>query len=253
MTASSALRPSSPSAPATAVFYRYSQELFEGLKAYRADSGSMAVFRPQANAARFNAGCRRMAMPELPEETFLRALQFLARRTGLDPGRRGQQPLPPPFMIATERGLSVNHPSGVPVLRDRLLQQAGLLSTNSAVKVWLSAGPPARPPAARATSVQQQPAAFAAQQQAVRRAATRWCGWTPPSRSWVEEIGSMEPILVYGSGSSASVMTPTLTGWLLPGITRDSLLRLAPALGVPAAEDASRSPPGGTRFARPVR
>src|SRR5262245_14436864 len=48
--------------PATAVFH-YAQELFEGLKAYRQDSGSVVMFRPQANAARFTAGSRRMAMP----------------------------------------------------------------------------------------------------------------------------------------------------------------------------------------------
>src|SRR2546421_10669834 len=56
--------------PATAVFH-YGQELFEGLKAYRQASGSIVMFRPQANAARFNAGCRRMAMPEPAEGTFL--------------------------------------------------------------------------------------------------------------------------------------------------------------------------------------
>src|SRR3981081_689956 len=61
--------------PAPAVFH-YGQELFEGLKAYRQDSGSIVMFRPQANAARFNAGCRRMAMPELPAETFLRGLEL---------------------------------------------------------------------------------------------------------------------------------------------------------------------------------
>src|SRR6202000_3130584 len=65
--------------PATAVFH-YGQELFEGLKAYRQASGSVVMFRPQANAARFNAGCRRMAMPELPEETFLRALELLVQQ-----------------------------------------------------------------------------------------------------------------------------------------------------------------------------
>ena len=77
--------------------FHYGQELFEGLKAYRQDSGSIVMFRPQANAARFNAGCRRMAMPELPEETFLRALELLvAQDRDWIPGRRGQQPLPAP-------------------------------------------------------------------------------------------------------------------------------------------------------------
>jgi branched-chain amino acid aminotransferase len=52
----------------------------------------------------------------------------------------------------------------------------------------------------------------------------------------VEEMGGMNLYFVYGSGPSARVMTPELTGSLLPGITRDSLLRLAPTLGVPAEE-----------------
>ena len=62
--------------PATAVFH-YSQEFFEGLKAYRRPDGSIVLFRPDANAARFNMTARRMAMPELPEETFIRALELL--------------------------------------------------------------------------------------------------------------------------------------------------------------------------------
>ena len=62
--------------PATMVFH-YAQEFFEGLKAYRQPSGSITLFRPDANAARFNRSARRMAMPELPEETFVRALELL--------------------------------------------------------------------------------------------------------------------------------------------------------------------------------
>src|SRR3546814_2337853 len=60
--------------PATAVLH-YAQEIFEGLKAYRLDDGSMALFRVEANAARFNASARRMAMAELPEELFVAAVK----------------------------------------------------------------------------------------------------------------------------------------------------------------------------------
>ena len=97
--------------PATSVFH-YGQELFEGLKAYRQASGSVVMFRPQANAARFNAGARRMAMPELPEETFLRALELLvAQDREWIPEGEGNSLYLRPFMIATQRGLGVNHPS----------------------------------------------------------------------------------------------------------------------------------------------
>jgi len=91
--------------PATAVFH-YGQELFEGMKAYRQDSGAVVMFRPQANAARFNTGARRMAMPELPESAFLRALELLvAADKDWIPAGEGNSLYLRPFMIATQRGL----------------------------------------------------------------------------------------------------------------------------------------------------
>jgi len=52
--------------PAASVLH-YAQEILEGLKAYRFETGEIALFRPEANAARFNASARRLAMPEIPE------------------------------------------------------------------------------------------------------------------------------------------------------------------------------------------
>ena len=60
--------------PAAAVLH-YAQEIFEGLKAYRRDDGTLTLFRPQANAARFNVSARRLAMPEMPEELFIEAIR----------------------------------------------------------------------------------------------------------------------------------------------------------------------------------
>jgi len=98
--------------PATSVFH-YAQEIFEGLKAYRTGGGEIVAFRPQANAARFNRSAARMAMPQLPAELFLKSLELLV---GQD---RDWVPTAPehslylrPFMIATQRGLGVNRPSG---------------------------------------------------------------------------------------------------------------------------------------------
>src|SRR6188472_2468419 len=56
--------------PAAAVLH-YAQEIFEGLKAYKLADGSLALFRPDENARRFNASAARLAMPALPEETFV--------------------------------------------------------------------------------------------------------------------------------------------------------------------------------------
>src|SRR4029077_11770823 len=64
--------------PAAAVLH-YGQEIFEGLKAYRRDDGSIALFRPEQNARRFRASAVRMAMPELPETMFLQAIEELVK------------------------------------------------------------------------------------------------------------------------------------------------------------------------------
>src|SRR5580692_9336429 len=87
--------------PATQVFH-YSQEIFEGLKAYRQASGPIVAFRPQANAARFNRSAVRMAMPELPEATFVRAIDLLvAQDRDWVPTQEGHSLYLRPLMIAT--------------------------------------------------------------------------------------------------------------------------------------------------------
>src|SRR5690349_9217982 len=60
--------------PAAAVLH-YAQEIFEGLKAYRGNNGAVTLFRPEQNARRFNKSAQRMAMPEVPEELFLGAIE----------------------------------------------------------------------------------------------------------------------------------------------------------------------------------
>src|SRR5580700_10504951 len=97
--------------PATSVLH-YSQEFFEGLKAYRQDNGSIAAFRPWANAARFNSSARRMAMPELPEEAFIRAIELLVSQDrNWVPDGDGRSLYLRPFTIATQVGLGINSPS----------------------------------------------------------------------------------------------------------------------------------------------
>jgi branched-chain amino acid aminotransferase len=224
--------------PATAVFH-YAQEFFEGLKAYRQDSGAIAMFRPEANAARFNAGARRMAMPELPESAFLRALELLV---GQDrdwiPAGAGNSLYLRPFMIATQRGLGVNNPSSEYLFSVIASPSASYFGAGKTVKVWLSEDyTRAAPGGTGAVKCGgNYAAAFLAQQQAVDKGCDQVVWLDAASHTWVEEMGGMNLYFVYGSGSSARIMTPALTGTLLPGITRDSLLRLAPTLGIPATE-----------------
>ena len=93
--------------PASAVLH-YGQEIFEGLKAYRTAEGSIQSFRPYANAARFQASARRLAMPELPQETFVAAVEALVQQDAAwVPSQDEASLYLRPFMIATEVGLGV--------------------------------------------------------------------------------------------------------------------------------------------------
>jgi branched-chain amino acid aminotransferase len=225
--------------PATTVLH-YAQELFEGLKAYRQADGSVVTFRPYANAARFVASCARMAMPPLPEELFVRSLELLVD-TDRDwvPTQEGHSLYLRPFMIATQRGLGVNSPSSS-YLFIVIASPSGAYFSGGVkpVSVWLSEeytrAAPGGTGAAKCGG--NYAGAFVAQAEAVREGCDQVVWLDAKEHRWVEEMGGMNLFFVYGSGTAARIQTPPLTGTLLPGITRDSLLKLAPDLGVPAEE-----------------
>jgi len=229
--------------PATMVFH-YAQEFFEGLKAYRQEGGSITLFRPDANAARFNRSARRMAMPELPEQAFVRALELLVTqdREWVPPGE-GNSLYLRPFLIATQRGLGVNHPSSeylFCVIASPAASYFGGTGRPKPVTVWLSEDyTRAAPGGTGAVKCGGNYAAsFAAQQQAVEQGCDQVVWLDAAEHRWVEEMGGMNLFFVHGDGAGrAQITTPPLTGTLLPGITRDSLLRLAPELGIEAVED----------------
>jgi branched-chain amino acid aminotransferase len=227
--------------PATAVFH-YAQEFFEGLKAYRQENGSIAMFRPDANAARFNRSARRMAMPELPEETFVRALELLVTQDrDWVPGGEGNSLYLRPFLIATQPGLGVNHPSNQ-YLFCVIASPAAAYFTGGIkpVTVWLSEDyTRAAPGGTGAVKCGGNYAAsFVAQRQAVEQGCDQVVWLDAAEHRWVEEMGGMNLFFVRGGdGGRPRIVTPPLTGTLLPGITRDSLLKLAPELGIEAAEE----------------
>jgi branched-chain amino acid aminotransferase len=226
--------------PATAVFH-YSQEVFEGLKAYRQASGPIVAFRPQANAARFNRSAARMAMPELPEAAFVRAIELLVSQDrDWVPVRDGHSLYLRPFMIATHPGLGISRPSPS-YLFVLIASPAGSYFGDELrpVSVWLqreySRAAPGGTGAAKAGG--NYGAAFAGQLEALDNDCDQVVWLDAIEHRWVEEMGGMNLFFVYGSGAGARIMTPALTGTLLPGITREALLTLAPDLDIPATED----------------
>jgi branched-chain amino acid aminotransferase len=146
-----------------------------------------------------------------------------------------------PFMIATQRGLGVNHPSNEYLFCVIASPAAAYFAGGvKPVTVWLSEDyTRAAPGGTGAVKCGgNYAAAFVAQQQAVSQGCDQVVWLDAAEHRWVEEMGGMNLFFVYGQASpKPCIITPALTGTLLPGITRDSILRLASELGIQAVED----------------
>jgi branched-chain amino acid aminotransferase len=225
--------------PATSALH-YGQEIFEGLKAYRQPDRSIATFRPYANAARFARSARRLAMAQLPEELFVESLRALVEvDQAWVPDNPADSLYFRPFMIATDVGLGVNKPSSSYAYL-LIASPAGAYFSGGIkpVKVWLSTEYTRAAPGGTgdAKCAGNYAAAFLAQAQATAKGCDQVVWLDAAEHRWVEEMGGMNLYFVYGSGSSARIVTPALTGTLLPGITRDSLLTLSEELGYATEE-----------------
>jgi len=212
--------------PACHVFH-YGQTVFEGFKAYRQPDGSIASFRPERNAQRFVTSAHRLALPEFPPEDFVAAADALI---SLD---RAWVPTEPemtlyvrPFMIATEVGLGVRPARDVTFFL--IAGPAGAYFSGGAkpVTLWLSEdytrAAPGGTGAAKCGG--NYAASLIAQQEAIANGCDQVVFLDAVERRWVEELGGMNIYFVYDDGV---VATPELTGSILEGVTRDSLLTLA--------------------------
>ncbi|MFI6120511.1 branched-chain amino acid aminotransferase [Streptomyces sp. NPDC051064] len=219
----------------------YGQEIFEGLKAYRQPDGSVATFRPEANAARFQRSAARMAMPELPVETFIEACDVLVQQDqAWVPPHGGEESLYlRPFMIAAEVGLGVRPANEY--LFVVIASPAGAYFPGGVqpVSIWLSQDRVRAVPGGvgDAKTGGNYAASLLAQAEAAEQGCDQVAYLDAVEHKWVEELGGMNLYFVYGQEDGGKrIVTPSLTGSLLAGITRDSLLTVARDLGYTAEE-----------------
>jgi branched-chain amino acid aminotransferase len=224
----------------SAIVLHYAQEIFEGLKAYRWSDGAIVSFRPEANAARLRSSARRLAIPELPDDLFLESLRrLIAADAHWVPAAGGEESLYlRPFVIATEPGLGVRPASEYRYLVIASPAGAYFPRGITPVSVWLSSEYVRASPGG--TGAAKFGGNYAASLLAQAQAAEQGCDqvvWLDAiERRYVEEMGGMNLFFVFGSGGSARLVTPELSGSLLPGITRDSLLQLATDAGFSVEE-----------------
>jgi branched-chain amino acid aminotransferase len=219
-----------PMDPASAVLH-YAQEIFEGLKAYRMPDGGVAMFRPDANAARFGSSAQRMAMPALPPRTFLESLRRIIEidRDWIPQDEDGSLYLRP-FAYASEVYLGVR--PAMEYLYLVIASPVGAYFSGGVkpVSVWITPeytrAAPGGTGAAKCGG--NYAAGLSAQAEAIEHGCDQVVYLDAVERKNVDELGGMNIVFVLDDGS---LVTPALTGTILAGITRDSVLKLAQRAG----------------------
>lgn len=221
--------------PAAAVLH-YAQEIFEGLKAYRHADGTVWAFRPEANGERLARSAKRLALPALTVDDFLASIDLLVR-TDLDwvPTGGEQSLYLRPFMFASEAFLGVR-----PAHEIRYVLIASPVGSYFAggikpVSIWLSSNytRAALGGTGAAKCGGNYAASLAAQLEAGEHGCDQVCFLDAVERRWVEELGGMNLYFVHADGR---LVTPELTGTILEGVTRSSILTLAKEQGLDVEE-----------------
>ena len=220
--------------PASAVLH-YAQEIFEGLKAYKAEDGSIALFRPDRNAQRFIQSAERLAMAPVPEELFLQSIETLIKADkAWVPGGEGSLYIRP-FMFASETYLGVrpSHKYTFCVIASPV--GAYFKGGSSAITVWVTDSYTRA--AAGGTGAAKFGGNYAnsllAQAEASRNGCDQVIFLDAAEHRWIEELGGMNVFFVMADGT---LVTPPLAGTILPGVTRLSLIALAKDQGLVVEE-----------------
>ena len=221
--------------PATAVLH-YAQEIFEGLKAYRHADGSVWLFRPDQNAARMARSAARLALPELPAADFLASLDALiAADAAWVPSAAEQSLYLRPFMFASEAFLGVRAAQRVTYCC--IASPAGpyFASGLRPVSIWITTrytrAAPGGTGAAKCGG--NYAASLVAQQEAAANGCDQVMFADAAEHAWLEELGGMN---VYVVTADRELLTPGLTGSILEGVTRESILSLAAEFGLTPIE-----------------
>ena len=209
--------------PAAAVLH-YGQEIFEGIKAYRHEDGSIHTFRPDQNGRRLQRSARRLALPELPVTYFIQSLRELIAVDGAwVPSGQDQTLYLRPFMFAKEAFLGVRPAHKVNYYVIASPAGAYFHGGINPVSIWLSED------YARAgkggTGAAKTGGNYAASLLPQSEAYENECDqvvFLDQDRN-VEELGGMNVVFVFKDGTLVTPQSPSI----LEGITRDSILQLA--------------------------
>ena len=222
--------------PACVVLH-YSQTIFEGLKCYRRADGELQLFRVRDNFARMNRSALRMGMPELDIETFIAGLiELLKVERGWVPHQDGTSLYIRPTLIATDNKLGVH--TSATYLFYIILSPVGAYYKNGLapndIYVEDKYVRAVRGGIGETKAGANYAASLLAGMYAEEKGYAQVLWLDGVQQRYIEEVGAMNIMFVY---DNKKIVTPRLNGSILPGITRDSVLQIAPHFGLEVLED----------------
>jgi branched-chain amino acid aminotransferase len=222
--------------PATSVLH-YAQEIFEGTKAYRRPDGNINLFRPWENMRRFNHSAQRMAMPVVDDEDHLAALvKLIELEHEWVPSVPGSALYIRPAMIATEPALGVHASSSF--LHFIIVGPVGAYFKEGFNPVPVYISDTYRRAVRGGTGDAKTGGNYAASllvgEQARSKGYSQVLWLDAIEGRYVEEVGAMNIAFVYDGNH---IVTPLLTGSILPGVTRKSVIELGRDLGYKVSEE----------------
>ncbi|MBT1072816.1 branched-chain amino acid aminotransferase [Pelotalea chapellei] len=220
--------------PASLVFH-YAQEIFEGLKAYKWADGRVAMFRPEMNARRFNQSGDRLCMPPIPEELFLKGIeQLVALEREWIPTSPETSLYIRPTMIAVDPVLGIkpaDHYYFYVILSPvGPYYAAGFNPVNIMVEDHYVRAVPGGTGEAKTGG--NYASSLKAGLEAKKKGYDQVLWLDGRQQRYIEEVGAMNMFFAYGK----KIVTAPLNGSILSGVTRDSVLKLAPTLGYEVEE-----------------
>lgn len=220
--------------PAAAVLH-YGQSIFEGLKAYRNSNDKVFLFRPKDNLKRFNDSAKRMAMPQIDVDTHLKIIidLVLKNKSSIPVGKEGALYIRP-TMIATDNSLNVGASSSYS--HYVITGPVASYFSNKEITCYVSTEHFRAVPGGvgNVKTAGNYAASYLVSEKAKLANCDQVLWLDPRNGKNVEEVGAMNIFFAYSNGE---LKTPALSGSILPGITRDSVIQLARSEGVQVSEE----------------
>ena len=222
--------------PAAMVFH-YGVEIFEGLKAYYTDDGRILIFRPEANARRMNASAERLCMAQLPEEYFVEGIRALVKlEQDWIPRKKDTSLYIRPVLIGTEAQVGVSRSKSYKFYV--ILSPVGAYYPEGLNPVRIYVEDEYSRAAKGGTGACKcggnYAASLAAQYKAKELGYSQVLWLDGAQHKYIDEVGTMNVMFIVDD----EIITPELTGSILPGITRDSVLHILRDWGMKVSERA---------------